>query len=170
MLDYKKITDLLSLPLFKNFKRIYYEMTEIDVVLEKINDPCEQNFEFFYTASMSLEGLLFLEGHEYSLDAGLLISWSKEGYMLMCSKIMGFECEEFSEQYDDVGMEVINITVGNSKRDFSDELELKMSLPISTIGDNHRIEIMKDIPRSKYAIRSSKKDLVRLSFYYNNPE
>lgn len=171
MIDNDIIVERISEPLFQNFKRIYLEMTQIEINLVDTDSVNSEAFDSFYTATMGVNGDIIVDGESHPLEGGLIISWSKSSYLKMCSAMLGEEFTDISEDLDDVGLEVLNVTVGNSKRELSERnIKLSMSLPVSTIGEGHKIDTFNNIPKSKYTIKTSAEDLVSLSFFFTQPD
>lgn len=167
MIEESKILETISMPIFENFKRIYLEMAQINVEFTEVD---EIDFHPFYTACMGLNGVIDVNGKTYELEGGVLISWREESYLKMSSNIMGEEYTEINEEIDDVGLEILNTTIGNSKRELGNSgVRLKMSLPVNFVGDGHKINTFKNIPKSKYIIKNSLGDVIRLMVFFTSP-
>jgi CheY-specific phosphatase CheX len=140
MKEYQKVFEVIDDSVVTTFKSIYKTMTGLDVKpfdLKNLND-----FTRNYSTTMGLNGYFTNDKNEkLKFRASAVITWQIESYLKMASRIMGEEYKEFCADINDVGMEVLNTTVGNSKPLLSkNNVVVEMSLPTGFVGNQFFVE------------------------------
>ena len=145
MEEYKEIFEVIDSSITNTFVKIYKTMTTLEA--EPITVPNLNDFKRSYSTTMGLNGVFLNDQNEkVNMKGSVVISWDTNSYVKMASLFLGEEYKEFCDEIDDVGMEIINTTVGNSKAPLSrNGVFVEMSLPTGFIGDSHMAESNKNV-------------------------
>jgi CheY-specific phosphatase CheX len=134
--SYTSILIRIESILVSNLTRVYQTM-----VNEKLLPITLENTEIFkecYTAVIDLNGVSSDDDDvKTKINANLSLTWDIPGYIKMASMFMGQEYSSYTEDIDDIGMEIINTVVGNSKRDLRGKsILIEMAIPTGLVGEN----------------------------------
>lgn len=100
----------------------------------------------FYSSIMGISGVYKGAGEEKSFKGSLTLCWPKEVYLKSASAMLMEEFTEFSDEIEDVGLEITNITMGNAKKFLNDlGYFIEMSIPNSVIGNDHHLSVEKGV-------------------------
>jgi len=145
MKEYQETFESMDSCVITAFKTIYKTMTDLDVTPIK---PVNMNdFVRNYSTTMGLNGFFTNDKNEkVKFKGNAVISWQLDGYLKMASRIMGEEYTEFCADVNDVGMEVLNTAVGNSKALLGkNNIFIGMSLPTAYLGNQFFMERSQNI-------------------------
>lgn len=107
----------------------------------KINNPEESHSSgqnLFITTTMGVNGVFNKDTKKMTPFLGVVvISWEKEAFLEVCSKYLGEEITQYSDDVSDISMEIINMVIGNSKM-YLDKIDctLERSLPHFSIDQS----------------------------------
>ena len=99
-----------------------------------------------FSSIMGINGR-FEKGNEKKLFKGsLVLSWPHDTYLKSAGAMLMEEYEEYDDEIADVGMEIVNITMGNAKKILSEEgFFIDMSIPTSVRGVDHEIKAQEGV-------------------------
>lgn len=133
METYKLTAEKINEAIFSTFTSVYNVMTTLNPVAIESKDLNE--FKSNYTTTMGLNGTIQVEDKNIEIRGSVIISWVMSSYLNMAGLIMGEQYTEYCSDIDDIGMEVLNTTIGNAKAKLNDlGIFIKMSLPTGFIG------------------------------------
>ena len=125
--------------------------------MEKYIQPfikvCERVFEDFCKTEIKAKKVFFIEKREYKLDwdisgviglsgevsGAVAISMKAATAFRIAETLMGRKFSGFEKEVTASVGEIINIISGNVKKDFEEELRIKISLPTIILGTAHSI-------------------------------
>ena len=100
----------------------------------------------FYSSVMGISGIYKGEGDEKKFRGSLTICWPLEVYLKSASAMLMDEYTSYTEEIEDVGLEIANITMGNAKNVLNGlGYFIEMSIPNSVTGSDHRLSVQKDV-------------------------
>jgi CheY-specific phosphatase CheX len=144
METFRKTFDAIDTSMTQTFCNIYKTMTDLDTSI--VPNPNMNDFKRNYSTAMGLNGDVHLDGKKYQLKGSVIICWEMSGYVKMAGRMMGEEYQDYSPEIDDVGMEVLNTAVGNSKPLLNEAgVFIQMSLPTGFIGNQKITESGKNV-------------------------
>jgi hypothetical protein len=135
MTDYKNtVFAPILVEISKMFQVNYQKMTGITAAVSKDATLGEQ--QKTYSTSMGLNGHFKLDdGQKIPIKGNAVLCWGLDGYVKMAGKFLGEEYTEYCSDIEDIGMEILNTAIGNSKNPLSEKkIFIEMSLPNSIVG------------------------------------
>ncbi len=83
-------------------------------------------------------------GETIEYKAMLVLSWPRQTYLKIASAMLMEEFTEYNDECADVGGEIVNMIMGNAKRDLSEMgYTSNMAIPSMIEGENHSINYPK---------------------------
>lgn len=142
---YSSMLNKIETIIINNLNRVYEAL-----VNEKLNLVNFENLDFLkdsYKTMIDMNGNFTTnDDDKIVIKSNLTLIWDTTGYLKMASSFMGQEYSSFHEDINDVGMEILNTVVGNSKRDLRGQgILIEMAIPTAIVGDNS--EIIEDFKR-----------------------
>jgi chemotaxis protein CheX len=163
-----------SIPFVNSLKNIYSTMCNNSISTLKPNIGRIHDQDIFYTAFIGLNGNLNKEnGMNIKFYGSLVISWTKESYLELASGFLGEEYQDLTDDIKDLGMEVINMTVGGAKTLVTNlGYKIDLSLPSSVIGPNIKLQTEKNVINILVPINTStgKKIFMQINYSESNEE
>ena len=99
-----------------------------------------------YSALMGINGVFDSEGKTKKFKGNLIISWGMDSYLKVASEMLMEEYEAFSEEIEDVGLEICNIVMGNAKKELSNQgYKIEMSTPTLIMGKDVELKTEKNV-------------------------
>jgi chemotaxis protein CheX len=97
-----------------------------------------------YSATLGLTGVITTDGVKKEFRGMLVISFPEQTYLKIASAILMEEHLSYNDDIADVGGEIVNIIVGNAKRDLNElGLVTEMAVPTMISGPEHIINYPK---------------------------
>ncbi len=130
-----------SKPFIEATKNVFTTMTSCKMQPGSPVVKVDRKGQGNYSATISISGTVTKEDKTISDYKGILVlSFPKETYLKVASKILMVEYTDFSYDITDVGGEMVNIIMGNTKRELGQiGYTCNMSIPNMVIGDNHHL-------------------------------
>ena len=92
------------------------------------------------SAVLGLSGTLTKDGNSKNYKAMLVLSWPYETYLKCSSAMLMEEFMEYNDENADVGGEIVNMIMGNAKRDLGEMgYSSNMAIPSMIEGEKHSI-------------------------------
>jgi chemotaxis protein CheX len=119
------------------FETMIFTKLEPEKPVIKNDYKCRGNV----SAILGLNGTLELDGSKVPYRSMLVISFPYETYLKTASAMLMEEYTEYSEDIADVGGEICNMIMGNTKRKLSEMgYSCNMAIPSIIEGQNHTIQ------------------------------
>ena len=99
-----------------------------------------------YTGIMGMNGTYVgpEEAHNIPFKGSFFISWPEGTYLKTAGAMLGEEYEKVTEEIEDVGLEICNITMGGAKQKLNPMgYKIEMAIPNSVSGQSHEIKTEK---------------------------
>ena len=141
---YKKLLYSIDQSITSTFSSIYKTMTNVDI--HEVSLPNLNDFKRNYSTTMGLNGTISVDSKKIPLKGSVIITWEMNGYIKMAGMMMGETYTEYTSDIDDIGMEILNTTVGNAKVKLNElGVQIQMSLPTGFISLEKIGEIGKNV-------------------------
>lgn len=123
---------------------------------EPLPTAIKSNSSRKYITTIGLYGTCILENsEERKIRGNVVLSWELETYIQICNAIFHEERKEYSDEIKDMGMEILNTIIGNSKPDLRSEgIFLEMALPNGFIGTQVPSDILEKVILNETSIES----------------
>jgi len=119
------------------FETMIFTKLEVDKPVIKSDRKSRGNI----SAIIGLNGILTLNQEEVPYRSMLMLSFPYETYIKAASAMLMEEYTEYSEEIADVGGEIVNMIMGNTKRKLSESgYSCNMAIPSIVEGKNHTIQ------------------------------
>ena len=128
-------------PFIEAIKEVYLTMmsTELKPSAPSIKEGAKSFGD--YSSIMGINGTFNGEGETRKFKGSLVISWPSDTYLKTAGAMLMEEYTEFTDEIADVGMEIANITMGNSKKVLAEQgYVIEMSIPTSVRGKEHELK------------------------------
>ena len=99
-----------------------------------------------YSAIMGINGVFDNEGQTKNFKGSLILSWGMDAYLKVASEMLMEEYTEFSDEINDVGLEICNICMGNAKKELNKQgYKIEMSTPTLVMGKDVELKTQKSV-------------------------
>ena len=119
-------------PFVKVCESVFHNFCRIDVKPGRVYFLTREEYEKLWDIS----GIIGLSGE---VSGAVAISMGDQTAVSITKSLTGKEHSSFDNDVTDAIGEIINIIAGNVKKDFEEELRIKISLPSIVKGKNHSI-------------------------------
>ena len=130
-----------SKPFIDNLKETFKMMVQTDVVVHtpKIKETPIAKGDI--TSLIGMNGTKQTETEERSFKGLLAMTFPEDVYIKLASRMLMEEYTEYNNEISDVGSEICNIVMGNSKNGLSQlGFKIGMASPSTIRGTNHQIK------------------------------
>lgn len=147
-------------PFVTSLKEVYKVMAQADLEHEKPIIRKDEKVNAFYSSIIAISGTFSNGDGEQEYKGTMSISWTKESYLGLASSMMMEEFADFNDEIKDLGMEIANMTVGSAKKVLKPKgYSIEMSIPTSVIGEEHHVDVKKDVVTIVIPLKSTHGDL-----------
>jgi CheY-specific phosphatase CheX len=135
MVDKNKIVNQFAISLKESLASLLKNYVDKEFTEESSHNQNTELKKSFYTACMSFN---CTADEKVDLNIGIFLHWELKTYLDVSSGMLGEKYTTYSDEIDDVGLEILNMTVGLKKQYFSDiGLKLGDTLPIKISGNEY---------------------------------
>ncbi len=93
------------------------------------------------SSTIGINGTVDRDGEELDFKGQFVITFPKPCYLKIAGAMLGEEYEDLNSEINDVGAEICNMIIGNTKRDLTQlGFKLNMAIPSTIIGKGHSIQ------------------------------
>lgn len=93
---------------------------------------------------------------EVKIHGSLTFSWEMETYLVIANKFLGTNYQEYDEEIADVGMEILNTVLGNSKPELrKSDIFLELSIPTGYLSTHMFTDLKEDTEMRSSRLNSS---------------
>lgn len=127
-------------PFIKALKETFSVMmqNEIKIHSPKIKSSIQSQGDI--TATIGMNGIFEKEEKQIKFKGMLAITWKENVYLKMASGMLFQEYTEYCDDVSDAGAEIINIVMGNAKKELAPlGYKIEMATPSTIRGPNHEI-------------------------------
>lgn len=133
-------------PFIDAVKDIYKTMMNTEISTQKPQIKQNHAYKGDHSAIIGINGFLDGDDSQVTFQGTLVLSWPETVYLKTAEAMLGETYAEFSTEIEDLGCEVANITLGNSKRSLAEQgYKVEMSTPTSIRGKDHNIKSEKNV-------------------------
>ncbi|MBF0471339.1 MAG: chemotaxis protein CheX [Gammaproteobacteria bacterium] len=138
--SYKKRYITFCKPYIDATQHIYETMVSTQLKTGTAAYKRDLSFDYDYSAIIGNSGTFTKGESPINFKSIMVLSWPKDVYLKSAGKMLMEEISEYSAEVSDVGMEITNIVTGGAKTVLYElGFEVKMAIPTSIWGHNHRI-------------------------------
>ena len=119
-------------PFIKVSEKVFLDFCKTEIKAKKVFLTEKED----YKLDWDISGVIGLSGE---VSGAVVISMKSITAFKIAETLMGMKFSSFEKEVKASVGEIINIIAGNVKKDFEDELRIKISLPSIIIGTDHNI-------------------------------
>lgn len=128
-------------PFIEALKNVFETMVFTKVEAKKPEMKTDNVSRGDVSSMIGMNGVYESDGKEIEFKGMLVISWPEDTYVKTASAMLMEEHTEYNDEIADTGSEIVNIIMGNAKRDLAQVgYKLEMAIPSMIGGKNHTIK------------------------------
>ena len=113
-------------------ERVFLDFCKTEIKAKKVFFTEKEKYQL----NWDISGIIGLSGE---VSGAVVISMNGATAFRITETLMGMKFSSFEKEVEASVGEIINIIAGNVKKDFEEELRIKISLPSIVIGEDHKI-------------------------------
>lgn len=128
-------------PFIEAMKNVFETMVFTKVEAKKPEIKKDNLSRGDVSSMIGMNGILEKDGKNIEFKGMLVISWPESTYIKTASAMLMEDFKEYNEEIADTGAEIINMIMGNAKRDLNGlGYKLEMAIPSMIGGKDHTIK------------------------------
>lgn len=143
-------------PFIESLKETYKVMMQNDIEIHNPKIVTDSKVIGDITATIGMNGILEKADQKIKFQGMVAITWKETVYLKMASAMLFQEYTAYGPDVADAGAEVLNIVMGNAKKQLNPlGYKIEMATPSTIKGTDHEIKYPKDTTIIESVVTSS---------------